>query len=431
MSIEEKRIQVMAIVDKLPQRQFISEESIDAWINQVLSLGDHDPVWHARRLRGIGSSEIGACVMSARGEHTPFGGAREMVMSKLMRLAPDAGTGDTKRGNEMEDFIRQMFHRQFSTKSETEIMNKMMKTVIPDAPWMVGNPDDVCVINGKRYLVDYKAPSTEVLVDIQKAGGVKFEYACQLHHLAEIGRRAGFQIDGMLLCSLDWKNWALDVREVVHDQALMDEIFAVGGELWNEFVCKGDLPAMDISQPYEGLTDDERNELFALAERFAIANGIAKEAGAYADEIKNQILGITRNHRIGNEKIELPGGYVKSKPVLDLESLVAYAGMFDIDLDTEKPESIQAAIKYLEEQGYPKEKFEADDQKFRASLSKKGVNFEFIQACSEIGQATLIEKLTTYQGSFLSAFGVTGAANQSPEKNLETVLANNRSHLKQ
>lgn len=397
---------IQAIIRALPQREHLTSENIESWIAKTSEIDDHGPVWHARRLRGIGSSEIGVCVMSARGEHTPFGGAREMVMSKLMMLAPDAGTSHTKRGNEMEDFIRQKFHREYGTKSETEMMNRMMNTVVNATPWMVGNPDDLCFINGQLYLIDYKAPSSDVMQEAREAGGVKFEYVCQLHHLHEIGRYAGLPIVGKLLCSFDYDNYELDVREVEHDQALLDEMRAVGDELWNEFVCKGQLPAIPLPEYIEDVSPEDLQVISELAETAAIADGIAKNAALKATQSKAAILELTKKYRIGESRIKLPGSYIKSKKELDVESLAVYAGMFGIELDTQNPESIQGALDRLLAEGYPNENFELEIQQFAFSRSKKGLDYELLQACAEIGQKTVNEKLEAYEGKFLGAFGL-------------------------
>ena len=132
---------VVDYVKTLPQAMMIDPEDCIEWVRKVSLLTDnHEPIWHVRRLRGIGSSEIGACVTSMRGGYSPFLSARDVVKSKLMKLAPDDGSGHTRRGNALEPMIRDMFHAQFKTRSEDAMMNAMLDFKVKDAPWMVGNP---------------------------------------------------------------------------------------------------------------------------------------------------------------------------------------------------------------------------------------------------------------------------------------------------
>lgn len=398
----DSRIQrIHALIDTLPQAAHIPTEVRNTWIDRTVALGDHDPMWHARRLRGIGSSEIGNCVMSARGEYTPFQGARDVVLSKLMRLAPDAGSGDTTRGNALEPVIQKMFHERYGTRSETKMMKAMTETVVPGLPWMVGNPDDLCIINGKLYIVDYKAPRPDTLEEVRNGGGVKFEYACQIHHLERIGGAAGLKIEGRLLCSLDYNDWQLDVRLVEFDRHLLAEMIDVGNELWNEFVLQGDVPLMVRQPVFDQLSPGDMQTLNELAEQFAIYRTAGAKAFEYSDLVGKQMSAIAAKYRLDGARIALIAGNIKAKEKYDMEVLAALAQRHGLELETSDQDSVDRVSAKLEELGEPRARYIEEVPSFLLSRAKKGPAFELVEACKEEGAKLLQAHAQVLAGKFL------------------------------
>lgn len=380
---------IFDFVDQLPQARHIAQDVRERWIERTIALGDHDPMWHARRLRGIGSSEIGCCVQSARGIFTPFQSARDVALSKLMVLAPDAGSGDTRRGNHLETVIRDMFHAKFGTRSETAMMEAMQDVVVSGAPWMVGNPDDLCVIDGTLYIVDYKAPRPTTLEENQKADGVDFDYVCQLHHLQRIGREAGLQIKGRLLCALDYNNWDLDVRAVPFDGRLLEEMMQVGNELWNEFVLKGDAPVMPRMPEFADLKKDDEQTLNALAQRFVIAKTMNIKTLEQMEVIQKEIAGVASKYQLLDAKMKLRGGSVKAKMTLDEPLMAALCQRHGIEFKNANKADLEETMNALERAGESRMRYIVEVPSFRISQSTKGADAELIQLCKDESEEAL------------------------------------------
>lgn len=376
-------------VDRLPQARHITQDVRERWIERTVALGDHDPMWHARRLRGIGSSEIGCCVQSARGNFTPFQSARDVALSKLMILAPDAGTGDTRRGNHLEPMIRDMFHAKFGTRSETAMMDAMQNVIVPGAPWMVGNPDDLCVIDGTLYIVDYKAPRPSTLEDNQKADGVDFDYVCQLHHLQTIGRAAGLKIRGRLLCALDYNNWDLDVRAVPFDGKLLEEMMQVGNELWNEFILKGDAPVMPSRPVFSDLKKDDEKVLNDLARQFVIAKTMNIKSLDRLESIQKEIAGVASKYQLLDAKIKLTGGSVKAKMVLDEPLIAAVCQRHGIEFRNANKAELEETMNALERAGESRMRYIVEVPSFTLSRATKGADAELIQHCKDESEEVL------------------------------------------
>lgn len=93
----------------------------------------------------------------------------------------------------MNDDNQQLSHRALGSPFERQ----------PPRKWMRYSPDDTVIKDGKRYLIDYKAPG--------EPGDVKFRYACQLHQGRMVCEHSGVHIDGMILVQLDWRTW--DIRD--------------------------------------------------------------------------------------------------------------------------------------------------------------------------------------------------------------------------
>lgn len=383
---------VVDYVKTLPQAMMIDPEDCIDWVRKVSLLTDnHAPIWHARRLRGIGSSEIGACVTSMRGGYSPFLSARDVVKSKLMKLAPDDGSGHTRRGNALEPMIRDMFHAQFKTRSEDAMMNAMLDFKVKDAPWMVGNPDDLCVIGGKLYIVDYKAPSPDVFADYQKEDGVNFDYVCQLHHLQHIGRTNGLPIEGRLLCSLNMMEWSLDVRTVDYDPALLSEMIDVGNTLWNDYIMTGTVPAPIIQEKFTDIDEADAFALHQLTKKLVVLKTVQGQSYDMVKRITDEVTRISEKYRIENKKVPSFCSSVKADELLDTEILSALAQRHGLPVpDFKDEEALLETIEALEAKGEPRTRYVVEKHKFSMSRPKSGPVFDTLEAIKE-EVATLIE----------------------------------------
>jgi len=232
---------VRALIDETPQRPHLDEAAINHWIAALMALEPHRALWHARRLFGIGGSEIGALIATERGVFS-HSDATEIGASKLLRRPIQPGTGDTARGTELESVVAAKFLDKYGAKRDTEALEHLRAFgPCADYPWLVGNPDDLVVIDGRRLLPDYKVPLPHNYQEIVN-GGAPLDYAAQLHHYRARCERAGITIDGLILVPFSIKDWEPVALEVPFTPALENEIFVVGDRFWYDYVLQGRVP---------------------------------------------------------------------------------------------------------------------------------------------------------------------------------------------
>ena len=254
---------------QLSQLGVINQDDAARWIDGITRFHATRAVWHARRIYGIGGSEMGAVVSFFRGErHTGFTSVTEIVEGKLMKRLPSFETFHMRRGTALEDLARQVYLKKHGAVIDHTAMAALAcARKRAGYEFMVGNPDDIVIRNGRRYVTDYKVPNTF-------SENIDFDYDVQLHHYATLANIAGIRIDGLELVKLDipsemaehlTQNIASFSQERVSDiaasiaamdtpgcrivaipvelkRSLQSEILAAGKDCWNEFVLKGIVP---------------------------------------------------------------------------------------------------------------------------------------------------------------------------------------------
>lgn len=257
------------ILEALPQLPVIQQSDANRWVEGITRFHKKRDTWHAKRLHGIGGSEMGALVSFYRGESSSgFASIKEVVEGKLMMRLPSFENFHMRRGNALEDLARQVFLKKSFGSIDLAAMNALATASrIKGYEFMVGNPDDIVIINGKRYVVDYKVPNTF-------SEAIEFDYEVQVHHYATLAKFAGVRIDGLILAKLDMppqlseyltQNLASMEPKRVADlvdsivrvdlpgcrivslpielkTSLQAELLAAGKDCWNDFVLKGVVP---------------------------------------------------------------------------------------------------------------------------------------------------------------------------------------------
>lgn len=258
-TVEESADRLRALIDHLPQRMVIRQDHIDRWVQRTLemavsrmelehgednySLADvHNHVlWHVRRSSAFGGSDTGTIVKHYRGERGTFGDAKNLVLEKLLILAPQPSTPEMARGVRAEPWLQRMYLEENGAKTDLEALNALKGYRWEKRPSAIGTPDDVVLLNGKRKIIDYKAPSADVIAGYMSEG-ISFDYQCQVHHYATLAMARGIKFDEMSLEVFDVRSFKIVSFPVEFDVALATEISKACAKLWLENVMTGNAP---------------------------------------------------------------------------------------------------------------------------------------------------------------------------------------------
>lgn len=287
-SIEDSKRILKRLIDALPQRKQIKDSHAERWLHLTLTRAesrmkmemglDEVPVdavhrhafWHVRRASGFGGSEIGTLVLHARGENGDHTSAKNIVMSKLLIIAPSEGDEHTSRGVKAEPDIRRMYEERSGAVRDDWAIGKLKTGRMQGVPAIIGNPDDIFLnpdvqvpvnannpdgpMRPQRETVDYKAPSEDVMAEYRK-DGISFSYVCQLHHYTLVAMSAGIPVDKLSIRGFDYKNWSIREFEVPFDKELAKEIIRDVRHYWDGMVMKGEIPEK-IEAPRLPVDDD-------------------------------------------------------------------------------------------------------------------------------------------------------------------------------
>jgi hypothetical protein len=391
------------ILSRLPHAQLISEETKTEWLRRVISIEPERLAWHAARAGGFGSSEVGTLVRGYRGEYDFFSSPREIVAGKLLIAAPDGGDGNTRRGIIMEPVIRDEFRAKYNAIPRDDIVQAMAKVRgTPTKPWLVGNPDDVVGIPtpdperpghfvSKLYMVDYKAPNEKTFKDTAAKDRVKFDYQCQLHHLKMVAEEAQkyceepFVLSGLLLVSLDYSRFDLDVRDIQYDPTLDADLITACNHYWWDFLQRGMLPPIEKPQQFkpERLPDGAMDILEALSLEFLAAKQIVEAGEIAMEEAKQKILRVTANEVFDGTKLILPGTVLSATRKVDRGEVLSMCARFGIPIDAKAIEADESAaladlIEAIAAAGYDTSRCTKEKQNVIQTRSHSGPHVELL-----------------------------------------------------
>ena len=279
-----------AIIDALPQRAYLDDVTINNWISMVQAVEPERLVWHARRLSGIGGSEIGSLLAYDRGYFTFEDATPDKIIGgKLMIVSPTSPNGDCQRGIFLEDEVSDRVHHKYRCRRAEDLL-QAIREADPDPahPWQVGNPDDLVWFGDKLFLVDYKVPRATNIDKVKKAGA-PLDYAAQLHHYKQIADRViKHPITGLLLAPFDTNAWEPHLIPIKENERLHQDLLRVGDKYWNDYVMQGQVPdcgvlAEEGKKPkpsrinIDTLSPEVVNQLHELATVKAITD-VSKEA---------------------------------------------------------------------------------------------------------------------------------------------------------
>lgn len=197
--------ELFSILQAVPQIGVIDLEDAKNWVTKLIQcpvkgiFGEEHMLWHAKRLNGIGGSEIGSIIAHQFDYDDPFTSRMDIIKDKLMMTPPTDFSEHTLRGNLLEGVFEETAKARIAkhTKGFEPIEN--FQTVRrPEHPWLIGNPDFPYYINGKSgkklFIDDFKIPMSKKCKAYAE-GELPFGYISQVHHYAlcagDEGRDAG------------------------------------------------------------------------------------------------------------------------------------------------------------------------------------------------------------------------------------------------
>ncbi|XLY90586.1 YqaJ viral recombinase family protein (plasmid) [Ectopseudomonas mendocina] len=402
---------IKSILASLEQAPVVQQEHAERWLGGVMKYHREQAEWHAKRLKGIGGSEMGAVMRGLYGvKESGFGTLQRVVQQKLMMRLPEFQTVHMKRGTVLEPLARLAFMYRYRGIQDQAAMDAT--ATAPKRPgyeWLVGNPDDIIQLNGKRYTTDYKVPNSF-------SDEIEYDYRVQLHHYALLSRMAGVKIDGLILAKLDLSAElaqslvdrvpsmsGAQLHDVAKTIARMDmpgmrvvglgvdmersmqvDILDAGATAWNDYVIQGVVPPKPAEQLIE-LDDQRMLQVGALQQQYAMAkagiNYLSQQVTDIESSLNDTLKGVDTAGK------SLPLSLVKiAPPRVKSEVLVQEAralGALPADLSSGEPTySVTALLEEIKRlKGDPdaahlKADPEPESGKAKAYLQKLGVDLE-------------------------------------------------------
>ena len=298
--------ELLAQIRALPQGQHIPDERAVLWLERVAQVEAERAAWHVRRARGFGGSEMGALVASYEERPTYWANATDIVRNKLMITPPERPNVDMARGQKLEPFIREVFEAQLEEKygsdgyrRREDLEAKLHADHEGPLAWLVSNTDGIYEVQGAIAIVDFKAPTPDVIDGVFRYG-VSEDYVFQLHHYWLDCMVRGIGVDHLVLAPYNYKAHRVEMFDVPKDENLLRTIETVGNFYWNEHVLEGEVPAVR-TRSYAEM--DIPPEVEAEARVVIVTRGLGAQLKAMEDEARTNIdQWLQRNVTLGDER---------------------------------------------------------------------------------------------------------------------------------
>lgn len=347
-TVDEMLPRLKTMIDALPQRSVIQDHHAERWLSRTMEMTlnrmelEHGEgnftvsdihthvMWHIRRASGIGGSEAGTVVKHFRGERGSFTTAHNLVMEKLLIMAPQNSTPEMARGVRAEPWVQKIYQAQTGAVTDQESLDLLRSFRWDKVPYLAGTPDDfVLKPEGGRRMVDYKAPSADVCADYERSG-ISFDYVCQLHHYGVLSMAAGVRFSDMSVEVHDPRYFQVVSFPVPLDPALAREIAKSANTLWKDYILQGIVP--DAPKPDDLRADDP--DLIAMGHEAAMFKVLKDAMEKREKDLLTRIatLGtIMHDKAVGKLAIGV-ADYTRAR-VWDEEKLISLAEASGVDLD--------------------------------------------------------------------------------------------------
>lgn len=344
-SLDEAKGRIADLVGHLPQFASIADAPAGRWIDRTFEMAQQRMVlekgeariadmhahvlWHARRASGIGGSESSTVLKHYRGERGTFGDAHNLTLEKLLVMAPQSSTPEMSRGVRAEPWLQKMYQVQNDAVSDDEGLRRLKGFRWTRRPAMIGTPDDLVILpDGKRKILDYKAPSADVMADYER-NGISFDYVCQLHHYAILAMAAGVKFDSMEIQAFDPRSFQLVTFEVPFDKALAAELVQSCHNIWFDHVMGGLVP----EAPRPDVLNVEDEAVIALGVQASMLKAIEDDTKKKREDLISRIsiLG-SEWHDLATGKLDLAVASFNRLRKWDEEGLKSLATAASVEL---------------------------------------------------------------------------------------------------
>ena len=373
--------QMNSLISLSPVAHHMRSDQVATWIDRVLTNEPHRAIWHVERLFGFGGSEIGPLVNSQHDESNNFTSAYEICAGKLCKLPPSQGDTHTVRGTVYEDIVQQFFEAKLTKMGfEWDRMEDVQQNDIenknnPKYFWMRSSLDGLYSIRfgdeWKTVIVDFKAPSPDIIADYKKMGAdmheqighetifdyevpktdtrlekgysktPKFQdYIHQLHHYYEDARLKDVDVDMILLATQDYMDGYDPVK--IFDIEVDERVVAAGVNAadfyWNEHILRGDIPP---PEKREMVTADDVPDHILTASENAVRYKYAADefTKLFQDESDKVMQWAVRQGELKGQTLDLGVAEVRSQEVYDEEQLLNR--MTEIGLSEEQVDALR------------------------------------------------------------------------------------------
>lgn len=197
--------QIKQIYRTIPHADKISPEHLKSWLKQVNEIEPSRLLWHMKRARGVGGSEIGTLLLEASGLTPPFERTSQLLANeKLFITAPTAPLPHMMTGIILESAVRQAIISLYGGERDLAAEQAVSHIQSPLHGALVGNTDFYWNLKGSRILTDIKVPINSTDTDFDQSQNYKLlTYEAQLHLYDMLGESVGIHSDKMVVAELD------------------------------------------------------------------------------------------------------------------------------------------------------------------------------------------------------------------------------------
>lgn len=327
------RQQALDRIRGLPQADVVLADPgrVDRWIEETYKVDPQRLLWHVDRAGGIGGSDVGVAAMELSGGADPFDTMQDIVRQKLFLDPPARPNAYMEIGSALAPVAREAFHQRmdrYGCATDTPAYEALSQRVANARPWMIGDPDDVVTLNGKRFVVAYRVSTSDK--EPYSHGQVPMRQVFQMHQYAALLEARNLPVAGLVVAPYVrdeegfFKLLNLSVRR---DPAIDAKLIEAGEHCW-QFVMSGELPPLPAKTTVN-VDDPELMERYAdLARRYASFDALAstayRQAAGYKEALK-RALGERSLGQVGNLVLaDLVNVAVSSE--FDVEKAVAALG---------------------------------------------------------------------------------------------------------